>query len=98
MCVTHRQTHTHTHTQSVDSLMNVHADANAVNEHSYGTLYLAARNNAHQVIPLLVGGGAAVNRVDAAGFTPLLWAASVGATESARELLVAGADVQKVYY
>ena len=57
---------------------------------------MAAANNHALVVAALLSAGAATDVRNAAGNTPLLWAAHTGAAEAVRALLAAKADVNAV--
>jgi ankyrin repeat protein len=81
---------------SVRALLDAGAVVNA-RESTYGqtALMWAVYQHHPEVVRLLVERGADVNAHSATGFTPLLFAARVGAVEAAKILLSAGARVNE---
>ena len=61
-------------------------------------LHVAAAKNLPLCVHALIKAGAAVDRIDDSGATPLLWAARQGASETCVALLTAGADPSLANY
>jgi hypothetical protein len=78
----------------VRTLLSAGASAKITDSSGINLLHWAAIANRPEVIPDLAGAGAAVNAKDDAGFTPLMYAATIdfGDPASLRALLKAGAD------
>lgn len=55
-------------------------------------LHIAAQRDRPEIIPVLVGGGADVNRADTQGQSPLFYAADGGCLDSLQQLLALKAD------
>jgi uncharacterized protein len=78
-------------------LLDAGADVDARNRHKFAgpgnsPLSAAVYQQRNEVVRLLIGRGADVNRGDNSGFTPLHLAVANGCVESARTLLEAGAS------
>jgi ankyrin repeat protein len=79
----------------VDLLLKSGADANSRLPEGETVLMTAARTGRLDIVRALLTRGSAVNAVEAwRGQTALMWAAGEGHTETAQELIRAGADVQ----
>ena len=81
---------------TVQSLLDAGADANAKDMLKSTVLMLAAGAGHTEVLELLLGAGADVNAKDMNSLTALIWAALRGQTEAVRLLLAAGADMNAV--
>ncbi len=82
------------HADVVDTLIRAGADASITEPSGVNLLHWATITNRTAVIPLLAKAKVPINDKDMAGFTPLMYAATLdfGETETLRALLKAGAN------
>jgi ankyrin repeat protein len=82
------------HRDVVAALINAGADVTGVDRTGVNLLHWAAITNRATIIPLLAKAGVAVNALDDAGYTPLMYAATVdqGDQRTLKALLAAGAN------
>ena len=82
------------HTEVVRALVNAGADVGGVDRTGINLLHWAAITNRSSMIPLLAAAGVPINAMDEAGYTPLMYAATIdhGDQETLQALLRAGAD------
>jgi ankyrin repeat protein len=82
------------HADIVRALIQAGADTGLTESSGVNLLHWATITNRSSVIPLLAKAGVPLNDPDKAGFTPLMYAATLdyGNTTSLRALLAAGAD------
>ncbi|KAJ3237822.1 SH3 and multiple ankyrin repeat domains protein 2 [Chytriomyces hyalinus] len=84
------------HPECVDRLLELKADTSYVDESGKTLLHTACLNNFGQVTGLLIDfGGLDIDAVNVAGNTPLHLTGTRNAVESARRLLIRGADREK---
>ncbi|ORY48189.1 ankyrin [Rhizoclosmatium globosum] len=84
------------HFECVSKLLELKADASYVDDSGKTLLHMACLNNADQVTGLLIDFGYLdIEAVNVAGNTPLHLTATRNAVESARRLLIRGADREK---
>ncbi|TPX78711.1 hypothetical protein CcCBS67573_g00082 [Chytriomyces confervae] len=84
------------HPECVDRLLELKADTGYVDESGKTLLHTACLNNFGQVTGLLIDfGGLDIDAVNVAGNTPLHLTGTRNAVESARRLLIRGADREK---
>ena len=76
----------------IRSLLDRHANINAVNTGKFTPLHWASRNGHHQCIELLLDRGANINAVNTGKFTPLHYASSYGQYQCVELLIDRGAD------
>jgi ankyrin repeat protein len=77
----------------VEQLLDSGADIDLVDKGGYSAMMLAASNNFHQVVDLLIRRGADIDLVEHThGWTALIWSAKRGHLETVRVLLEHGAD------
>jgi len=79
--------------QAVDILIKAGADVNASNDYSVNSLHLACTNENPAITGKLLQAGANPNNAKWTGETPLMTCANTGDTESVRQLVAKGADV-----
>jgi ankyrin repeat protein len=81
------------HPDVVTALIDAGADASITESSGINLLHWAAITNRPSVISILARAGVPVDAIDDAGFTPLMYAATVdvGGTDAAKALLAAGA-------
>jgi ankyrin repeat protein len=81
------------HADVVTSLIDAGADAGISESGGINLLHWAAITNRPAVIPILARAGVPLDAIDAAGYTPLMYAATVdvGGTDTVKALLAAGA-------
>ena len=84
------------YTDVVRTLVEAGADAGGVDRTGINLLHWATITNRATLIPVLARAGVPVNAIDEAGFTPLMYAATIdqGDTDALEALLRAGADVR----
>jgi hypothetical protein len=82
------------HPDIVKALIDAGADASITESSGINLLHWAAITNRPAVIPILASAGVPVDAIDDAGYTPLMYAATVdvGGTETLQALLAAGAS------
>ena len=82
------------HASVVRALVDGGADVSAVDRTGVNLLHWATITNRPAVIPILVAAGVPIDAIDDAGFTPLMYAATVdhGDQDTLEALLRAGAD------
>jgi len=82
------------HPDIVKALIDAGADANVTESSGINLLHWAAITNRPAMIPLLAKAGVPIDAIDDAGYTPLMYAATVdvGETETLKALLAAGAS------
>jgi ankyrin repeat protein len=82
------------HPESAQALIDAGADANITEGSGINLLHWAAMTNRPAMIPILAKAGVPVDAIDDAGYTPLMYAATVdvGGTETLKALLTAGAN------
>lgn len=82
------------HPDSVRALIRAGADTSLMESSGVNLLHWATITGRASVIPLLAKAGVPLNETDKAGFTPLMYAATIdfGNTAALRALLSAGAD------
>ena len=82
------------HPDIVKALIDAGADASITESSGINLLHWAAITNRPAVIPILAKAGVPVDAIDDAGYTPLMYAATVdvGGTETLKALLAAGAS------
>jgi ankyrin repeat protein len=85
---------TFNHPEVVEALIQRGADASITESSGINLLHWATITNRPAVIPILVKAGVPLNDLDDAGYTPLMYAATIdfGDTAVLKELLKAGAD------
>jgi len=83
------------HIQAVEKLLsNKGAEVDLTDKGGYSAMMLAASNNFHNIVSLLVTQGAEINRVEVTnGWTSLIWAAKRGHIETVKVLLKNNADI-----
>lgn len=77
---------------AVRRLVSAGADLHAVSPQGRGILHCAVEGDAPEILAMALKRGAAINRKDDDGYTPLALAAELGGLELARTLLKAKAD------
>ncbi|KAJ3103126.1 hypothetical protein HDU96_009397 [Phlyctochytrium bullatum] len=83
------------HTEIVRKLLTHGADASVRHTTGMPVLHVAAKNNMHDIVALLVAHGADMTAtIDWGGFTALQYAAFSGNSKAVRAMLDAGADVE----
>jgi ankyrin repeat protein len=82
------------HADVVSALLAAGADATGVDRSGINLLHWATITNRPAVIPILVKAGVPIDAIDDAGFTPLMYAATIdqGDDETLAALLQAGAN------
>jgi ankyrin repeat protein len=77
-------------------LIEAGADARITESSGVNLLHWAAITNRAALIPVLASAGVPIDQADEAGFTPLMYAATIdhGETNALRALLAAGADAR----